>query len=141
MVHCLVFELDGEYCQCLALPLGWGPLAAVFCQFLRPFVSHFRRELGYSLLWYLNDFLLSPQGDGSPESCLKVSRKIQARMDKLGRLRHATKDVWGSGTTRLEHLGFLIYTEQMKIQVTQKKQETMAMGAKPLVDKARKSKG
>lgn len=90
MVDYFVFEFDGEYYQCLAIPFGWGPSAALFCQFLRFFVSHVRGELEYSLLWYLDVYLLPSQGDGSPESVLEAARKIQVLMVKLGLLRHTT---------------------------------------------------
>lgn len=67
------------------------------------FVEKLRLK-GCLVLWYLDDFLISAGKEGSARSCEEASLWIQDLMDTLGLQRHATKGIWGLGTTKLDHL-------------------------------------
>lgn len=62
-------------------------------------------------------------------------------MEKLGLLKHAIKEVWGPGSTILDHLGFTVDTKRMMISVTARKQIASKKGKKRLLYQARMKKG
>lgn len=87
--------------------------------------------------WYIFDFLISSGKGGSAQSCEEASIWIQNLMEKLGLRIHATKGIWGTGTTKLDHLGHTVNTTEMKFIVTEKKQKKMRGVANKLLDQSR----
>lgn len=118
-----VFHYGGRFYRCIALPFGWGRSVLWFTKLMRPLVQHIRSKLGYRLLPWIDDFLCAPTDGRRPATkrdCRKAGAVLDVLLDKLGIRRHESKGCW-DGATRLEHLGFLLDTEQMRVFVTDAK--------------------
>lgn len=83
-------------------------------------MRYFRERLGYRVLPYIDEFPLapSPPGRAATEENYREAGKVLERLfGELGFVRHQEKGVWG-GSKRIEHLGVLINTEEMRVYVT-----------------------
>ena len=87
-----------------------------------------RSELSLRVLVWLDDYLIAP-GEGSrpstAEQCLRTSETLHTLFKKLSLVRHPEKGVWGSGTTKLIHLGLIIDTVEFKYFVAPTKLEEL----------------
>jgi Reverse transcriptase (RNA-dependent DNA polymerase) len=120
-----LFRYAGRLFQCLALPFGWGRSPMWFTKLLRPMVQHLRSYELYRVLAYLDDFLVVPSEAGAIADlavCEGATSKIDALLEALGLIRHPTKGEW-VGSTRVEHLGAVIDTEQEKFFIAPRKIE------------------
>jgi hypothetical protein len=84
-----------------------------------------RAECGYRVLAYLDDFLIAPSPHGTVSEkggCGVAAKKIDAELTALGLTRHPEKGDW-EGSTRIEHLGFVLDSVQMKFYIAKRKIE------------------
>lgn len=151
MRNWFIFHCGGCFYQSIALPMGCGRSALLFCSQM----AHFYRELrvwGYRVLCYIDDVLVAPVPHGvvAASDDFQRASRIEALMRKLGIKRHPSKGVWGRGVRRLEHLGVVIEPDAMKFEVALSKVEkikslrsslmrTAAMGRRYVLDAAIRS--
>lgn len=135
-----LFHYDGRYYRCIALPFGWTASPFWFVKLLSPLTRYMRRELLLRVLVWLDDYLIAP-GDGSlpstAQDCIMASRTLDSLFERLGLLRHPGKGVWGSGSTRLEHLGLVIDTEAFRYFIAPSKLRNLREMANSLRHTAR----
>ena len=89
---------------------------------MAPFIQELRRG-EYRVFAYLDDFLLAPSPYGTtsgPRDCAVAWERIAELMTQLGLQRHPEKGEW-TGATRVEHLGVLIDSDEMKFYVVLRK--------------------
>lgn len=118
-----LFRYGGRFYRCIALPFGWGRSGLWFTKLMRPLVQRLREKEQYRVLAYLDDFLVAPSRVGrvsSAQDCERARRVIGQLLGRLGITRHPDKGEW-EGSTRLEHLGVLIDTVEMRVFVTDAK--------------------
>lgn len=133
-----IFRYGPRYYRCVALPFGWGRSPLWFTQLMAPFVQELRRW-GYRILAYLDDFLIAPSPYGTksgPEDCRKARERISKLMEHLGLQRHPEKGEW-TGATRVEHLGVLLDSMEMKFHVVPHKAEKVRRMSKDLLKEVR----
>ncbi len=138
-----MFNYAGKYYRCIALPFGWGRSPLWFTRFMAPLLQHLRSELHYRALGYLDDFLISPSETGRvarKRDCTRARQAIDKELSELGLTRHPDKGEW-SGSTRVEHLGVLVDTEEMKFFVVPHKIERARAMARKLIAEARHGSG
>jgi hypothetical protein len=65
------------------------------------------------VLAYLDDVLVGPSlgRAATARDCHRASRLMGQFLKRYGLNRHPAKRVWGPGSTRQEHLGFVVDTE------------------------------
>lgn len=130
-----VFRYGGRYYRCIALPFGWGRSVLWFTKLLRPLVKHIRSRLKYRLLPWIDDFLCAPTDGSRPATardCRRAGRKLEALFGRLGIKRHESKGCW-EGAQRLEHLGFLLDTRELRVFVTDAKVQKLRQQAQQLL--------
>jgi hypothetical protein len=106
-----------------------------FTKLLRPVVNHLRRELGYRVLPWIDDFLCLLTDGRRPATgryCRRARIRLDALFGELGITRHPDKGCW-DGAQVLEHLGVLIDTHKMRVFVTERKVLRMRNMAKELL--------
>jgi hypothetical protein len=120
MRDCFVFAYDGRF-YCIALPFGRGRSPMWFTHLMVPLVTKLRQS--YRVLAYLDDFLICPAKAGriaSVGDCRRATYTIEKLLSSLGLARHPTKGEW-NGSTRAEHLGYVIDTVSMRFYVAPRK--------------------
>ena len=101
---------------------------------MAPFVQELR-HWGYRVLAYLDDFLVAPSPYGTaagPQDCAAARGHIAELMTQQGLQRHPEKGEW-IGATRIEHLGVLIDSEEMKFYAVPGKAEKVPQLSKALL--------
>ena len=129
------FHYGGRFYRCVALPFGWGRSVLWFTKLLRPVVKHIRSVLRFRLLPWIDDFLCAPTDGKRPATsrdCRRAGRKLDDLFRSLGIVRHESKGCW-VGSQRLEHLGFLLDTAEMRVFVTDAKVAKLRKLAKELL--------
>lgn len=92
-------------------------------------MASFARELrswGYRILPYSDEFLIAPAPHGvtsTSSDCAAASIRIDRLPTKLGLSRQRDKGFWVSGVQRLQHLGMVIDTRPMTLEVSTRKVE------------------
>ncbi len=143
MRNMFVFRYQRKFYRCIALPFGWGRSPLWFTRFMAPMVQYMRSMLSYRVLAYLDDFLVAPNRAGrvaTKRSCARATKDIDNLLRTLGLVRHPTTGDW-SGSTRIEHLGVLIDTVEMKFYVSPHKIEKVRSMSKQLLTEARTAGG
>jgi hypothetical protein len=141
MRNYFVFRYSGRYYRCMALPFGWGRSVWCFTKLLRPMFKYIRTELGYRLLPWIDDFLCAPSDGSRPATgrdCRRARSRLEVLFAKLGLTRHQEKGC-GERTTKIEHLGVLLDTTEMRVYATDKKVERMKSLAKELLLSAQRN--
>ena len=105
----LRFLWKGKLYQFTCLPFGLASSPRIFTKCLKPLLVYLQ-ALGVCLLVYLDDFLIMAH---TREQCLEQAQLIVGLLEKLGYLINREKSVL-EPTQRLEYLGFLIDTVEMK---------------------------
>ena len=105
----LRFLWKGKIFQFTCLPFGLASSPRIFTKCLKPLLVYLR-ALGVRLLVYLDDFLIMAP---TREQSLEQAQLIVGLLEKLGYLINREKSVL-EPTQRLEYLGFLIDTVEMK---------------------------
>ena len=105
----LRFLWKGKLYQFTCLPFGLASSPRIFTKCLKPLLVYLR-ALGVRLLVYLDDFLIMAH---TRKQCLEQAQLIVGLLEKLGYLINREKSVL-EPTQRLEYLGFLIDTVEMK---------------------------
>jgi hypothetical protein len=119
-----LFHYGGRFFRCVALPFGWGRSRLWFTQLMEPMVRALRKKR-WRVLVYVDDFLVVPSPVGKVariRQCSRATRWISGLLSRLGVSRHPTKGEW-EGTTRVEHLGFVVDTMEMKFYLAPRKME------------------
>jgi hypothetical protein len=82
-----------------------GKVSTLVYNLMRPVVKHLRRELGYRVLLWIDDFLCAPT-DGRPPATVRDCRQAGKQLDllfrELGITRHSDNGCW-EGAKVLEH--------------------------------------
>lgn len=143
MWNWFLFQYNGKFYRCIALPFGWTRSPYWFCHLLSPVTRYMRSALCCRVLQWIDDYLLVP-GTGSvpstSEDCSQLCQILDGLFPRLGLLRHPEKGVWGSGVTRLEHLGVVIDTVQFRYFITDEKLRTLQKKARHLLQTAARSR-
>ena len=105
----LRFLWKGKLYQFTCLPFGLASSPRIFTKCLKPLLVYLW-ALGVHLPVYLDDFLIMAH---TREQCLEQAQLIIGLLEKLGYLITREKSVL-EPTQRLEYLGFLIDTVEMK---------------------------
>lgn len=119
-----LFQFNGRYYWCVALPFSWGRSPLWVTQVIAIF-TRMLREQGYRVLAYLDDFLFasSPHGQRSTHAdCAAAMKHVDTLMRSLGIRRHPSKGCL-KVVTSLDHLDIHIDTEAMRFTVTDTKRK------------------
>lgn len=115
-----LFQYNGVYYRCIALPLGWTRSPFWSCHLLSPLPRFLRYSLNCQVPQWIDYYLLAPgigKWPSSATDCYMLCSKLDALIPKLGLLRHPAKGIWGHGMTRLEDLGLVIDTVKFRFFV------------------------
>lgn len=105
--------------MCIAFPIGCSRSTFWFCGIMSYFVRPLC-ERGYITIYFVDNSLFELSSHGLPSSpvdCEAISSYIEQLMGRFGFTRQTDKGGWGSGTTRLSHLGAIIYCQLMWFEV------------------------
>lgn len=131
-----IFRLENKYYRCIALPFGWQLSPAYFIKIMRPFVRYIRHKLRRRVHPYMDDFLIAC---ASQRSLAKAKTQIVALLSHCGLRRKVGKGCW-EGSTRLEHLGFIIDTRKMVFGVKESRLVKLSSMASRLMSQARRNR-
>jgi Reverse transcriptase (RNA-dependent DNA polymerase) len=135
-----LFRYDRRFYRCIALPFGWGRSPMWFTQLMVPMVRKLRQQ--YRILAYLDDFLICPVKAGrvaSMRDCRKATQVIDKLLSSSGLTRHPTKGEW-VGSTRVEHLGYVIDSVRMRFYIAPRKIAKVHVIARAILRQARQGR-
>jgi hypothetical protein len=136
-----LFHYAGRFFKCVSLPFGWGRSPLWFTQLMKPMVKAMRAK-GWRVLAYLDDFLIVPSRCGCVarrRDCARAAVWIEKLLTRLGVLRHPLKGEW-CGSTRVEHLGFVIDSRQMRFYLAPRKMQRVRDLARALQRQSNKGR-
>ena len=113
----LKFQIDNITYRYNVLPMGFTDSPRLFCKILKPVLVYLRKQALISSL-YIDDFYL--QGD-SYEECAHNVKVTLTTLKKLG-FEISEKSTL-TPHTQLEHLGFVLNSENMTISLSESKRE------------------
>ena len=100
-----VFQFEGEYIQCAALPFGWSDSPRIFVKTMRPLMQYLRSPLGpgarlgetepsrrgLRAMSYVDDFWAT---EATRELARTASAWVQSVLQMLGVTWHPDKSIW-----------------------------------------------
>lgn len=112
------FKWKGHHFQFTALPQGYSPAPRLFTKLLKP-VFAYLRGIGLVIVGFIDDSLLVfyNQGDWTEEV-----KKVIEFFDSLGLTVHLEKSVI-IPVHIIEYLGFILNSQKMTVQLTNRKKE------------------
>lgn len=94
---------------------------------MKPVTRWIRSSLKARVLPYLDDYLLAAgqnRGDATVERTKALTIQVDGHLKSLGLVRHPGKGFWyPGGTTRIEHLGVVMDTVELRFYITAAKLE------------------
>jgi hypothetical protein len=117
----LCFRIRWQVLLVYRVPFERGRSLMWFTHLMVPLVTKLRQS--YRVPAYLDDFLICPAKAGriaSVRDCRRATHTIEKLLSSLGLARHPTKGEW-NGSTRAEHLGYVIDTVSMRFYVAPRK--------------------
>lgn len=118
--------------------LRWGPSPMWFREILRNFVRYIRDKWQYHVLPYIDDSLIAPSRPGqlADKQDVTVGRTTITRsMSQLGLDRKLRKGCW-EGSRQIDHLGFHIGNETLRVYDADHKVQRIRSMARQLITRA-----
>ena len=126
----LRFVWNGKHMQFTCMPQGLGPASRVFTKILKPVTAHLR-SIGLEISPYIDDIIAMHDDD---DQYMPIATYAARLFDKLGYTINLAKSVLPPDRmTVIEHLGFIFNSTEMTVQLTEKKQNRIAILAENLL--------
>ncbi len=120
----LKFTFQGKLYEFTCLPMGLSDAPRVFTKLMKVALSFLREKEGITISGYLDD-QLQVTYDGYKEA-LRQTKIVTDLFQELGFTINVKKSVL-TPTKQIEHLGFIISTEEMKVTMTTDKTQNIIM--------------
>jgi hypothetical protein len=131
--YLLQFKWQGSYYRFRSMPFGLSSAPLVFSKLLRPIVGLLRSE-GIRMMAYLDDIIILAS---SLEESRKNTARVLALLVELGWLVNTDKSSLVP-SQKMEYLGFLFDTKQMRIYVTKEKRKKFRSAVSRMLKKLEK---
>ena len=116
----LKFKWNGQLYGYTCLPMGLACAPRKFVKLLKPVFAHLHSE-GFISSGYLDDIFL--QGDNY-NICMENVERTISLLTKLGFFIHFKKSIM-TPCTKMEHLGFVLDSQDMKVSLTDEKHKKL----------------